>query len=1063
MRRRGLSLRLRAALLAGGCLALGACATPGEPQGTLAELASVAPDVEEVYLDDGLERAAESYRRYLEETPKSARTPEAMRRLADLQIEQAYGVAGSGELTEMAAPESASRAVVAPREMAAPESASPVLPADGGARAAAATSVPEQSAESERDFEERATGRQALLSTTTQFDMTSPGAGDAAAPSGPAEAIRTYRQILEQYPNYERNDKVLYQMSRAYDEIGQPDEAMAVMNRLVDEYPYSKYVDEVHFRRGEYYFVRKKYLDAEDAYLSIIDMGAMTSYYELALYKLGWALYKQELYEDALHRYMAMLDYRESIGFDFDSDYEAKDEHRVADTFRVISLSFSNLGGPGTVDEYFSEHGHRSYADKIYGNLGEFYFSKLRYEDAASVYRSFVELNPFHRVSPHYSMRIVEIYGEAGFPLLVVEAKKRFATEYALDADYWRHFAADDSPEVLGFLKTNLTDLAGHYHALYQDENLVDERPASFSEAERWYRQFLDSFPSDAESPQVNYRLADLLLENEDFAVAAAEYERTAYEYAGHEQAPAAGYAAIYAHRQDLERATGAYRLESMGATVASSLRFADTFPDHEQAPAVLGAAADDLYEMEDFPLAIASARKLVERYPGADNSLKRSAWAVIAHSSIDLAEYVDAEQAYANLLALTPEDDESRPAVVDGLAAAIYKQGEQANLLEDYRAAAGHFLRIKELAPTSGIRTAAEYDAAAALMRLEDWGSASGVLEEFRDSHPEHELMPEATKQLAYIYREDGQIERSAAEHERIAAEAGDTELRREALLTAGELYDEVAAMGDAVRVYERYVTEYPRPLDIALETRSRLAEIFAGRGDDARYAEELAAIVAADRDAGEDRTDRSRYLAAKAALVLAEQSYERFAGLDLVQPFEESLAEKQRRMDLAMQSFEGLVSYEVADVTAAATYYIAEIYMEFSRSLMESERPAGLSAAEMVDYEMVIEEEAYPFEERSIDVHEKNFELLAGGIYNPWVQQSLDRLAVLMPGRYAKNEESGGFVGTVGTYAYRMPIAPPPVIDGGSPVDAPAPEDAEERVGVSAQLSDSTDGERD
>ena len=33
----------------------------------------------------------ESYRRFLEETPESALTPEAMRRLADLKIEREYG------------------------------------------------------------------------------------------------------------------------------------------------------------------------------------------------------------------------------------------------------------------------------------------------------------------------------------------------------------------------------------------------------------------------------------------------------------------------------------------------------------------------------------------------------------------------------------------------------------------------------------------------------------------------------------------------------------------------------------------------------------------------------------------------------------------------------------------------------------------------------------------------------------------------------------------------------------------------------------------------------------
>jgi len=1031
-----------AALLSFVLFGLAACASISE-QGTLAGLEQVQPDIDEVFLDDGLDLAAQSYRRYLEETSESARTPEAMRRLADLQIEQAYGVLGTGDLVEMAAPDKAS-------------SLTPNVTNNDGAAS-------QQAAESDRDFEQRATQRQNLLSQTAEFDTALPGGGAESVPTGPQEAIKTYQKILDTYPNYERNDKVLYQMSRAYDEIGEPDDAMKIMDRLIAEYPYSKYVDEVYFRRGEYYFVRKKYLDAEDAYGSIVNIGATSSYYELAYYKLGWTLYKQEFYEEALHNYIAMLDYRQSIGYDFDENYEENEEHRIADTFRVISLSFSNLGGPEVVDEYFVENGNRDYADKIYGNLGEFYFDKLRYDDAASVYKSFIKLNPIHKVSPHFSMRVIEIFGEAGFPKLVVESKKQFATNYALNSEYWTHFDIESTPQVVDLLKTNLTDLAGHYHASYQDENLIDDKPQSFNEAQRWYREFLRSFPADSESPQTNYQLADLLLENEDYDAAAREYERTAYEYAAHEQQAAAGYAAVYAHRENLDKATGARRRDVMQATIGSSLKFADTFQQHEQAPVVLGAAADDLYEMEDFQLAIETADTLIGRYPMAGDDLRRAAWAVIAHSSIDLAEYQNAERAYVNVLDLTAEDDESRAAVVDGLAAAIYKQGEQANLLEDYQVAADHFLRIKSAAPTSTIRTAAEYDAAAALMKLQDWTQASDVLEEFRTSHPDHELQSEATKQLAFIYREDGQTKRSAAEHERIAAESSDPELSREALLTAGDLYDVAKAVADTVRVYERYVNEYPRPLDLAMETRSRLAEIFKAESDFDRHYEELNRIVAMDRDAGPERTDRSRYLAAKAALVFAELAYVQFGGLSLVQPFEESLAEKQRRMDTTMQAFEALVDYEVAEVTAAATYYIAEVYFEFSNALLNSERPSGLTGAEMVDYEMVIEEEAFPFEERAIDVHEENFELLASGIYNPWVQNSLDKLAGLMPGRYAKNEISGGFVASIDIYAYRMPIAPEIGIDEQNDAEIPESAEAAKAPAVGVQVSNTSSSDSD
>ena len=1016
---------------------LSGCAATTD-HGTLAELEQIPADVEEVFLDDSLERAAESYQRYLEETSESAMTPEAMRRLADLQIEREYGVIG-GAVREMAAPETA-------RITVGNESAS---------------SAPATPSESDQAFEQRVTEREELLSTTEDIAVSLPDGQQEPVPTGPQEAIKTYRKLLETYPNYERNDQVLYQMSRAHDELGQSDEAMAVMERLVAEYPYSKYIDEVHFRRGEYYFVRKRYLDAEDAYGAIASIGADSSYYELGLYKLGWTLYKQELYEDALNHYMAMLDHRQSIGYDFDRVHEEDEEHRVADTFRVVSLSFSNLGDADVVDEYFAEHGHRSYADKIYSNLGEFFFGKLRYDDAASVYKSFIGLNPFHRASPHFGMRIVEIYTEGGFPQLVVESKKEYATRYSLNAEYWDHVDLEESPEVVGFLKANLTDLANHYHALYQDEALVDERSTSFREAQNWYRQFLASFPSDPESPAVNYQLADLLLENGSYGEAAREYERTAYEYDPHEQASAAGYAAIYAHREDLNAATGARQLEVKRATVQSSLRFADTFEDHEQAPVVLGAAADDLYEMKDFRVAIDSARKLIDRYPNSDPSLLRSAWAVVANSSIDISEFENAEEAYLAVLELTPADDESLPDVIDGLAASIYKQGEQAILLEDYRTAANHFLRIKDVAPTSAIRTSAEYDAAAALINLQDWVMASDVLEEFRVAYPEHELNTEATKQLAYVYREDGQLERSAAEYERISAEATDETLSREALLTAGNLYDQAESLAKAIAVYRRYAEQFPRPLDIALETRTRLAEIFESRDDDARYHAELGQIVAIDKSAGEDRTDRSRFLAAKAAFVLAELSYRQFAEQKLTQPFEESLAEKQRRMDVTMAALEDLVEYEVAEVTAAATFYIAESFFEFSAALIDSERPAGLTEAEKVDYELVIEEEAYPFEERAIEVHEENSELLAAGVYNPWVQQSLDKLAILMPGRYAKYEISPGYVGSIDTYAYRMPIAPPLGVDGQEEADVPEPTEAAAALETAARVNESTAGE--
>jgi cellulose synthase operon protein C len=533
------------------------------------------------------------------------------------------------------------------------------------------------------------------------------------------------------------------------------------------------------------------------------------------------------------------------------------------------------------------------------------------------------------------------------------------------------------------------------------------------------------------------------MVENHDYASAAKEYEHTAYDYPAHPKSAAAGYAAIYAHREYLKGVKPEAKDGALRETVDSSLKFADAFPQHEQAAGVLGAAAEDLYGMKDFAAARASGQRLIDRFPNAAAPVRRSAWLVVAHSSFDLAQYADAEQAYTHVLGATPQDDTSRQGLVDDLAASIYKQGEQANQAADYRTAANHFLRVKQAAPTSKIAASAQYDAGAALIRLEDWSAAAQVLDEFRRSYPQHELQKEATQQIAMAYEKAGQLSRSAGEYERVASESPNTELRAEALLQAADLYQQSRSVDRALDVYTRYVAQFPKPLEAVTETRWKMAAIYKGRNDPTQYQKQLEEIVRTDAAAGRERTDRTRNLAARAALALSEQTFDRFAALKLAQPFDRSLQEKQRSMDLALKSFGALVGYEVGEVTAAATYYMAEVQANFGQSLNESERPAKLSGDALQKYQEQLEQEAFPFEEKAIAIHEKNLELMRRGVYNSWTEKSLARLAVLMPGRYAKTEISSGFLGSLDRYSYRQPEKPASAVGGEAPASTdPSPQ---------------------
>ena len=62
------------------------------------------------------------------------------------------------------------------------------------------------------------------------------------------------RSLLKSYPDYPRNDQVLYQLARAYETTGQPEKALATLDDILRRYPRSPQMDEVQFRRGELLF-----------------------------------------------------------------------------------------------------------------------------------------------------------------------------------------------------------------------------------------------------------------------------------------------------------------------------------------------------------------------------------------------------------------------------------------------------------------------------------------------------------------------------------------------------------------------------------------------------------------------------------------------------------------------------------------------------------------------------------------------------------------------------------------------------------------------------------------
>ena len=924
---------IRSTLAGATVLILSACAGSGDNNRRIADLTtSPPPPAVDVSVADARSRAMKHYEVYLKNSKESELVPEALRRLADLNLEQ------------------------------------------------------EQILRSDNDF-----------------------------PAGhtPSRAAELYQELLTRFPDQPDNDRSVYQLARAYDLSSEPDPSLKSLDNYADHYASSEQIDEVQFRRGEYLFVRRNYPEAEQAYLSVVQDDKISGFYRQALYKLGWSRFKLHNYAGSLESFMQLLDDsldENTRNVSLPDELTDADKERLNDTLRAVSLGFVYLGDETEVQKFFQRYGQRSYEPLIYDRLATLHLSRERFTDAASTYSVFASVHPDHRAAPIFQSHVIDIYKQAGFHTRVLAEKQAFIEHYVPAASYWKHHNITRSEDVLDQVQRHLRDVSHHYHAQAQKI----KTPAAFRTAANWYELYLTSFPKSEQAPYINFLYAELLTSAGDHRRAAAQYQKTAYNYGKHDKAAEAGYAALLAFEKHEDELSGRQKSNWHRSGIDSSLRFSATFPSHEYALPVRVQAAERLYALGDYRAATAAAQVVVSK-PDAPGKLSLTAWTVIAHAQFDLHDFQRAESAYQQVLSRTAGSKETRHGFEEKLAASIYKQGEQSRAAGEHRAAAEHFLRISRQVPSSTINATARYDAAAAYIAIKDWPASIRVLESWRKAYPEHQLNDDVTRKLAVLYQENRQPLQAATEFETLVSTETDAGLRREASWTSASLYQQAGQSQKSIQAYRKYIQTFPQPIEAAMEARLQLVELYdkAGDGKNRRYWQKD--IVDADRRAGKLRTDRTRYLAAHASLALVADQKAAYQRVKLREPLIKNLSLKKKFMQAAIKGYTGAAAYGVAEVTTESTYQIAEIYSDFGRSLMQSERPRNLNEEELEQYDMLLEEQAYPFEEQAIDIHETNVKRLADGNYDRWVKKSLKQLAELVPVRYAKQERSESFVASI------------------------------------------------
>lgn len=822
--------------------------------------------------------------------------------------------------------------------------------------------------------------RALLAQRAANLRMDEAGA-EATAPDDWRETIALLENSLSPEPGRAGNDEILYQMARSYELAGQSEASIAQLTRIIEEHPQSGLYAEALFRRAEKRFALGQYRTAEHDYIRVLAEQKTNQFDEPSRHKLAWAIFKQGRYREALNKLLSLLDEEltparlsaDGSQLQLD-DLDSATRTRLTDSVRVTILSYALIGGAKAIPATLRGH-PQHYRALLYLELSDLYKERGHHQVASDILKQYISTHPADAAVLPARQRMIALLEDSGDQSSALAARARFVMSKLNSED----------AETRALVRKDLGLLTRHYHAQAQAGDT-----AAYQQARQWYRRLLQAFPDEHEQ---RYLYAELMLDKGDNPDAARQFERLGYDTPGFSKAREAAYASLLARRK------------SGQASAQAAARFTKAFPNHKEASNILAGAAESQFEAGNYREAISEAQKVLDRNPAHSQAL--TMLSLQTHAYAALEEHAKTEIHAKRWLKRQSSKHRESDNIKTLLAQSIYRQAQS---LTD-QPAVDKLLQIRSLAPANNsdlgkLRASASLQAAQIQLDAKRWPEAASILEELRRAFPNHPQQADIAKGLALAYEGTGDKKRAAAEYSRFSKATDDPTQRRVAAYQTAELHWQAGRLEAARDAFRDYANHYSQPLDPLLQAQSRLARIYAKLKDD-RESFWLKKIVETDAKAGSQRNDISRSLAANASLRLADidaRSYRRTA---LRMPLEKGIQRKQAALETALAAYGKAADYRIAEVTTAASYQIAELYRDFGRSLLHAPIPKATPAEERETLEILLEEQAFPFEEKAIQIHETNISRFEQGLFDDWVSKSLTALMELVPGKYAKREQ--------------------------------------------------------
>ncbi|MBJ6137724.1 tetratricopeptide repeat protein [Marinobacter litoralis] len=818
------------------------------------------------------------------------------------------------------------------------------------------------------------------------------------------DILGSYESILSRGSFSGRLDELLYQMAKAHSLTGQHQESIQRLRQLVGLYPKSALVPEARFRIAEAEFSAGRYREAERGYQALLSAEPDSELATKASYMMGWSQFKQgnSGWERAATTFMTLLDQQLP---DLDSSQPRHNSNldMIEDSFRVLALMASRMDDHQTLAHWLERREQSSWFYLLYDRLADLHAVEGRYAQAVAVTNAFVGRYPVHESKPDFLEQKVVFWQMAGEPARARQAKAGFVAQYLLEEPYQQ--LPDNHRRRWQNYGRWLADFYYASGSTSQAGGKQGEAKHSWAKAAEYYEMLA---PRTVTEGELMHLAGDARLLAGHDVQALSNFRRAAYG-AHYERAHEAGWAAITLLRKlvpaRVESPQTTRYQDALTEISSEEQRYSTTFEADDRVSDLRVDLANRWYALGDYESALGYAKKtLASASPNTEQQY--AAWLVIARVQQHKREFGLAERAWrqaltlaetASQLSVSPHEQND---IRQQLAAAIYKQGEQAASEGKSTLAVAHFKRVINVLPGSELAIKSRFDAANTFLKSSEWLAAINELKMFRRDYPDHPLAKQVTEKLVHSYQQSDQPLKAASELLTASSLLSDPWPNK---LRAAAIYHDAEQIERRNELYRKWLAVAPAAATASehmqLQTmRYRLIE--SGVNDRVTLQE----LVASESQSQWHSEETLRW-AADAALNLGARAADQFAAIALVHPLEETLVRKQAALERAQNYLLEAEAFAGETVATEVLFRRAELYRVLAADLMESEVPAELNELEAMQYQMLLEEEAYPLEEKAMELHTRNHQKITEQGYDKWIGQSLEALAAMHPGRYNRD----------------------------------------------------------